>query len=107
MEGALENSPVTAQFIANPQVRITCGETLPDRVVIDLVALANQERLGLPVWEGNEKPIIAPAIESGGIVYEPPDLHPSVREAVTFRCCGGCGGTDRMCYQARDCMAWT
>lgn len=84
MEGALENSVVTTQFTANPRVRTTCGETLPNGTIVDLVAIADQERLGLLVWDTKEKSFISPAIERGGILYYPPDLHQSIREAMIF-----------------------
>src|SRR6202030_931569 len=81
--GTLEISFETAKFTANPRVLETCGEILPDGTVVDLVA-ADQERLDLLIWDGDEKPIIVPAINRGSILYHPPVLHPSVREAVTF-----------------------
>lgn len=75
---------VTAQSVTNPRVRTTCGEILPDGTVVDLVARADQERLDLLYWDGKGKPLISPATNRGSIIYYPPDLHPSVREAVTF-----------------------
>jgi hypothetical protein len=72
-------------FTPNPQVRITCGETLPSGTIIDLVAAADRD--GLDILSCNDKLelSIAPAFDAGaGVFYQPPDLHPSVRAAVMF-----------------------
>jgi hypothetical protein len=40
-------------FTPNPQVRITCGETLPNGTIIDLVAASDRD--GLDVLSCNDK----------------------------------------------------
>ena len=82
--GKLGNPTRNGQIHSDPRVRETCGEILRDGTVIDLVAIPDQERLGLLFSDGKEKPLISPAINRGGILYYPPDLHPTVRETVTF-----------------------
>jgi hypothetical protein len=72
-------------FTANPQVRITNGETLSNGTIIDLVAAADRDGLDVLSCNGKLELSIAPAIDAGaGVFYQPPDLHPSVRAAVTF-----------------------
>lgn len=84
-EVSLGNSRGTAMFTANPQVRITCGETLPNGTIIDLVAAADRDALDVLSYNDKLEVSIAPAIDAGaGIFYQPPDLHASVRAAVTF-----------------------
>ena len=75
----------TAQLPANPRVRVTYGEILPNRTIIDLVApAADQDGVDLLRWDG-KKVEIAPAIDNGdGIIYERPYLDLSVRQAMTF-----------------------
>ena len=73
----------TAQLPANPRVRVTYGEILPNRTIIDLVApAADQDGVDLLRWDG-KKVEIAPAIDNG-IIYERPYLDLSVRQAMTF-----------------------
>jgi hypothetical protein len=81
---ALDDSGGIAKFTANPRVRVTCGETLQNGTTLDLVAAAGRDGLDLLSWDGKERPSIAPAFNCDGVVYEPPDLHPSVRDAMTF-----------------------
>ena len=75
----------TAQLPANPRVRVTYGEILPNGTIIDLVAAsANRDGVDLLRWDG-KKVEIAPAIANGdGIIYERPDVDLSVCEAMTF-----------------------
>jgi hypothetical protein len=80
----LEDSRGIAKFAANPRVRITSGETLHNGTILDLVAAADRDGLDLLSWDGKEQSSIAPAFNCDGIVYGPPDLHATVREAMTF-----------------------
>jgi hypothetical protein len=80
----LEHSPGASTFTAKTRVRITCGETLPNGTIIDLVSAADREGLDVLSWDGKQEPLIAPAIDCGGVVYHPPDLDVTVREAMTF-----------------------
>jgi hypothetical protein len=80
----LENSRGTAKFAAIPRVRVTCGETLENGQILDLVAAADRDGLDLLCWDGQEEPLIQPAFACDSIVYQPPDVHPSIREAMTF-----------------------
>jgi hypothetical protein len=84
MEVALGDLRGTAKFKATPEVRITCGERLQNGAITDLVSSPDRDGLSLLSWDGKKKPVIAPAMDCGGIFYRPPDLHPSVREAITF-----------------------
>ena len=59
----------TGGFPTNPRVRITCGETLPNGTIIDLVAAADRDGLDLLSWDGKESPVVAPAIICGGTIY--------------------------------------
>jgi hypothetical protein len=79
----VENAPETISFAVALLPRTTYGETLPNGTIIDLVQSADRDKLDLLSWDGKEVRI-RPAIESGGISYCPPDLHPSVRAAVRF-----------------------
>ena len=74
----------TGGFPTNPRVRITCGETLPNGTIIDLVAAADRDGLDLLSWDGKESPVVAPAIICGGTIYQPPEVDPTVREAIRF-----------------------
>jgi hypothetical protein len=81
----MEDSPGSSNVTPNPRVRITTGEILPNGAIVDLVAVPDGERLHVLLWNGKEKPFIAPAIDGGaGIFYQPLDLDPTVREAITF-----------------------
>jgi hypothetical protein len=84
MEVSLEDFVRTAQFAAIPRVRVTCGETLENGQILDLVAAADRDGLDLLCWDGEKEPVIQPAFACDSIVYQPPDVHPSVREAMTF-----------------------
>jgi hypothetical protein len=81
----MEDSPGTGKFTENPRVRVTCGEILPDGAIVDLVAAPDGGGLHLLLWNGKGKPLVSSAIDGGaGIFYQPPDLDPTVREAITF-----------------------
>lgn len=84
MEVALEDSSGTAKFAVAPRVRATCGETLENGAILDLVAAADRDGLDLLCWVGEEEPLIQPAFACDGIVYQPPDVHPSVLQAINF-----------------------
>jgi len=78
-------SLTTAKFAANPRLRVTCGEVLPNGTIIDLV-LAADDRDGLDLlsWNGEEV-LISPAIDGGkSIHYQSPDVDLSVCQAMTF-----------------------
>src|SRR5579863_6091259 len=66
-----------------PQVRETCGEILPNGAIIDLVA-GDPDGLNLLCSDGKEEPAIQQVIHRGDVVYQPPALHQSIREAITF-----------------------
>ena len=69
---------------AKPWVRATCGETLPTGEILDLVAAPDGEGLHLLRWDAEQKPVIAPNIECGGVLYHPANLHQSILQAVRF-----------------------
>jgi hypothetical protein len=79
----VENARETISFAAAPEPRPTCGETLENGLILDLVQTPGRDKLDLLSWDGKEIRI-RPVIDSGGISYRPPDLHPSVRAAVRF-----------------------
>lgn len=67
---------------AETQTVITCGEVL-ENAVIDIVASTDRGRLDLVFWaEGKVR--IAPEIRYRGSVYRPPDLDPSILQALRF-----------------------
>jgi hypothetical protein len=81
----MENSPGTAKFTTNPRLRITCVEVLPNGAITDLVSAPDGDGLHVLLWNGKEAPCVAPAIDGGaGIVYQRPELDPTVLEAMTF-----------------------
>jgi hypothetical protein len=61
----LENSGGAGKFTANPRLRVTCGETLPNGAIIDLVAAADRDGLDLLFWDGKEKGFVAPVVDCG------------------------------------------
>lgn len=63
--------------------RTTCGETLPDGRVVDLVASTQHEQLELILWDGDQQ-VIVPRLEQDSAIYRAPDLDASIRRAVRF-----------------------
>lgn len=64
-----------------PTFRTTYGETLEDCTVIDLVAEGDELRLCH--WDGKQV-LVVPYFSQGNVVYRPPKLTPSLREAIRF-----------------------
>jgi hypothetical protein len=83
MEADLDDPSRKMEF-ATPQLRLTFGEKLADESIVDAVAPKDGAPLELIHWAGSEKFRVAPLIECGSLIYQAPDLHPSVREAVIF-----------------------
>lgn len=75
--------PTSKRQSRKDQVVVTSGEIFPDGKLIDLVASADIRRPGLLFWDG-KRATVAPRIQHGGIVYEAPELHPSIRRAIRF-----------------------
>lgn len=71
----------TANSSDRPQFRTTYGEILQDGTVIDLVA--DGDKLGVCYFDGTQAHVV-PQIPSGNIVYQPPKLTPSLRQAIRF-----------------------
>jgi hypothetical protein len=65
------------------RVRVTYGEVLPGSTVIELVASAHRDGVDLLYWDGKES-VIVPQIEHDGVIYQAPDLHPTIRQAIWF-----------------------
>ncbi len=79
----------------------TSGEILPDGSVIELVA-SSEDRLDLLFWNKHEK-IVAPQIEHLGHVYQPPDVHETMRRAIRFpKNATGYGTTRKLFSQMLD-----
>jgi hypothetical protein len=74
----------TANFKVNPWARFTTGEILPNGTIVDLVATANRDGLDLISWDGTNAPIVAPAVDCGGILYQAAEVDPAVRDATRF-----------------------
>ena len=64
-----------------PKFRTTYGETLEGGTVIDLVAEGDELRLCH--WDGKQV-LVVPYFSQGNVVYRPPKLTPSLREAIRF-----------------------
>ena len=75
--------PTSKRQSPKDQVVVTSGEIFPDGKVIDLVASADVRRPRLLFWDG-KRASVAPRIQHGGIVYEAPELHPSIGRAIRF-----------------------
>ena len=83
MEEDLDDPNRKMEFAA-PQLRLTFGEKLADGSVVDAVAPKEGAPLELIHWKSPDNLLVAPLIECGSLIYQAPDLHPSVREAVIF-----------------------
>ena len=83
MEADLDD-PSKNTELAAPQLRLTFGERLPDGSIVDPVAPKDGATLELIHCTGSGKVRVAPLIECGSVIYQAPDLHPSVRGAVIF-----------------------
>jgi hypothetical protein len=83
MEAAVARATAKGTSRDRNPIRTTSGELFPDGSAIELVTTgtADDSGLGLLFWDG-EQSIIAPQIKHGGKIYEPLNLHPSLREAV-------------------------
>jgi hypothetical protein len=71
----------TGAFARKPKLITTCGETLPDGTILDLVATVGQ--LSLCHWDGKQN-IVLPCLDFDSVVYIPPRLEPSIYSAVRF-----------------------
>ncbi len=78
------DDPNRKMEFAAPQLRLTFGEKLADESVVDAVAPKEGAPLELIHWKSPDNLLVAPLIECGSVIYQAPDLHPSVREAVIF-----------------------
>jgi hypothetical protein len=82
----------------------TSGELFPDGSAIELVTTGttDESKLALLFWNG-EQSIIASQIKHGGKIYEPLNLHPSLREAVKFpRGAASYGTTETLVANVRE-----
>jgi hypothetical protein len=70
-------------FAPRPRGQITYGTRLPDGAILDLVDAGDRDALSVLSWDGKEI-LIRPLMNRGGIVYQPPRLHPSIRQAMRF-----------------------
>jgi len=75
--------PTSKRQSPREQVVITSGEVFSDGTVIDLVASADICRPDLLLWN-RQRATVAPRIQHGGIVYEAPELRPSIGQAIRF-----------------------
>ena len=78
------DDPNRKMEFAAPQLRLTFGEKLADESVVDAVAPKEGAPLELIHWKSLDNLLVAPLIECGSLIYQAPDLHPSVRQAVIF-----------------------
>jgi hypothetical protein len=83
MEAGLDD-PGRKMELAAPQLRLTFGEKLAGGAIVDAVAPKDGAPLELIHWTGSEKFRVAPLIETGALICQTPDVHPSIREAVIF-----------------------
>lgn len=71
------------QFLNNLRTRFTFGERVSADCNIDLVAPTPTDEFELVVHAA-AKTIIVPKFEYDGVLHIPPNLHPSIRDAVRF-----------------------
>src|SRR5207248_1393876 len=71
----------TGAFARKPRLIATCGETLPDGTIVDLVATVGQ--LSLCHSDGKQH-IVLPCLDFDNVVYAPPRLDPSLYSAFRF-----------------------
>jgi hypothetical protein len=71
----------TGAFARKPKVITTCGETLPDGTIVDLVTTIDQ--LLLCHWDGKQHRVL-PCLDFDNVVYTPPRLEPSLYSAFRF-----------------------
>jgi hypothetical protein len=90
--------PTSKRQSPKAQVVTTSGEIFADGTVIDLAASPDIRRPDLLFWDG-KRATVAPRIQHGGIVYEAPELHPSIGQAIRFP-----AGT-RRCSSATELFA--
>ena len=55
-----------------------------DGSALELVSTSADNQPALLFWEGGKDPIIASQVERDGTTYRPPNVHPSVWQAITL-----------------------
>jgi hypothetical protein len=68
-------------FARKPKLIATCGETLPDGTIVEVVVTVDQ--LLLCHWDGKQHRVL-PCLDFDNVVYTPPRLEPSLYSAVKF-----------------------
>lgn len=66
-----------------PRTRITYGEVLPSGAVTDLLTARDRDGLNVVLSDGKARSI-APQVKHDGILYSPPSLDQSIRDAILF-----------------------